>query len=67
LPVGLYAIVWLHTKFHLGNVLKDMGKRFLGMAKRSKRRLSAMMHRHPHEMNIIESMNDNSMAQITLD
>jgi hypothetical protein len=45
LPVGVFAIAWLNTKVHLGNLLKDIGRRIAGMAKAAMRRFAALVQR----------------------
>jgi hypothetical protein len=45
LPVGVFAIAWLNTKVHLGNLLKDIGRRIAGMKKAVTRPFAALVHR----------------------
>ena len=45
LPVGVFAIGWLDTKVHFGDVLKKISGRLDGPARRAKVRLAAVMQR----------------------
>jgi hypothetical protein len=45
LPVGVFAIAWLNTKYHLGNLVKDIGRRIEGLANSVTPQFAALAHR----------------------
>jgi hypothetical protein len=80
LPLGVYAISWLQTKFHFEKLLKDIGGRVAGLAHRTKRHLAVIVQRvkrrmnrttqqslQLHELQIQESIKDNTMVPMAFD